>query len=73
MRRFINKWTGSTMWVADNRVEEYKAAGHSLVAIPQPEEPIMNEPVQPDPIPEEEEKPEKKPVKRAVKKTIRKR
>lgn len=30
MVKFINKWTGSTMWVAEDRVEEYKAAGHKL-------------------------------------------
>jgi hypothetical protein len=29
---FINKLTGSEMWVADDRVEEYKAAGHKLAA-----------------------------------------
>lgn len=32
MIKFINKITGTEMWVADNRVEEYKAAGHKLVA-----------------------------------------
>lgn len=29
MVKFINKLTGSEMWIADDRVEEYKAAGHS--------------------------------------------
>lgn len=29
---FINKVTGTEMWVADNRVEEYKAAGHKPAA-----------------------------------------
>ncbi len=33
MVKFINKWTGSEMWVAEDRVEEYKAAGHK-VALP---------------------------------------
>lgn len=28
MQKFINKLTGTDMWVADDRVEEYKAAGH---------------------------------------------
>lgn len=28
----VNKLTGSRMWVADDRVEEYKAAGHKLAA-----------------------------------------
>lgn len=32
MIKFINKFTGSEMWVADDRVEEYKAAGHKLAA-----------------------------------------
>ena len=32
MVKFINKLTGSDMWVAEDRVEEYKAAGHELAA-----------------------------------------
>lgn len=32
MVRFINKYTGTDMWVADDRVEEYKAAGHKPAA-----------------------------------------
>lgn len=32
MARFINRITNTEMWVADERIEEYKAAGHSLVA-----------------------------------------
>ena len=32
MVRFINKFTGTDMWVAEDRVEEYKAAGHKLAA-----------------------------------------
>lgn len=32
MVKFINKLTGGEMWVADNRVDEYKAAGHKLAA-----------------------------------------
>ena len=28
MIEFINKVTGTKMWVAENRVEEYTAAGH---------------------------------------------
>ena len=42
MVRFINKYTGTDMWVADDRVEEYKAAGHKLAAFdtkPAEEEP----------------------------------
>lgn len=30
MVRFINKFTGTEMWVVEDRVEEYKAAGHKL-------------------------------------------
>ena len=32
MVKFINKLTGNEMWVAEDRVEEYKAAGHRLAA-----------------------------------------
>lgn len=34
MIKFINKLTGGEMWVAEDRVEEYKAAGHKLAAVP---------------------------------------
>lgn len=34
MVKFINKLTGSEMWVAEDRVEEYKAAGHKLAVAP---------------------------------------
>lgn len=34
MVRFINKFTGTEMYVAEDRVEEYKAAGHKLAVIP---------------------------------------
>lgn len=44
MRKMINKLTGGDMWVADNRVEEYKAAGHRLAATPKREKPIEPEP-----------------------------
>ena len=30
--RFINRITNTEMWVTDERVEEYKAAGHTLAA-----------------------------------------
>lgn len=33
MVRFINKLSGQEMWVAEERVEEYKAAGHKLAVI----------------------------------------
>ena len=32
MVKFINRLTGSVMWVADDRVDEYKAAGHKPAA-----------------------------------------
>lgn len=32
MIKFKNALTGSDMWVASDRVEEYKAAGHILAA-----------------------------------------
>ncbi len=32
MVRFINRLTGSMMWVHESRVEEYKAAGHMPAA-----------------------------------------
>lgn len=34
MIKFINRVTGTEMWVADSRVEEYLAAGHKLAAAP---------------------------------------
>ena len=39
MVKFINRATGTIMWVADERVDEYKAAGHSLAADVSAEEP----------------------------------
>lgn len=30
---FKNRITGTQMWVAEDRVEEYKAAGHTLAAV----------------------------------------
>lgn len=32
MMKMINGFTGTEMWVADDRVDEYKAAGHRLAA-----------------------------------------
>lgn len=32
MVRMINKLTGTLMWVAEERVKEYEAAGHKLAA-----------------------------------------
>ena len=30
MTRLISAWTGTEMWVADDRVEEYLGMGHTL-------------------------------------------
>lgn len=46
MIKFINALTGSTMWVADDRVDEYKAAGHKPAATDQKaEKPAEKKPV----------------------------
>lgn len=58
MVEFINGFTGTQMWVADERKEEYEAAGHKLAASPV----VAKEPTV-----------EKKPVKKvASKKTAKK-
>lgn len=36
MVKFINRLTGTVMWVAEDRVEEYKAAGHKPAVSPEP-------------------------------------
>lgn len=38
MVKFINKLTGGEMWIAEDRVEEYKAAGHKPAAVDVPKE-----------------------------------
>ena len=38
MVRMINRLTGTEMWVSEDRVEEYKAAGHIPAAEPPKEE-----------------------------------
>jgi len=43
MVKFINKLSHGEMWVADEREEEYKAAGHRLAADslePKPSKPV---------------------------------
>ena len=42
MVKFINKLTGGEMWVADDRVEEYKAAGHRLAVVPAQKKPAKS-------------------------------
>lgn len=61
MVKFINAITGTEMWVADERVEEYKAAGHELAAASSKATEPAEEPV--------DEKPIKKPVKKTTKAT----
>lgn len=41
MIKLINRITGTTMWVADNRAAEYLARGHKLAPVPgeKPEKP----------------------------------
>ncbi len=42
MLEFINKITGTKMWVDETRAEEYKAAGHIFAAYVKPE-PVKTE------------------------------
>lgn len=44
MVKFINKLTGGVMWVSEERVEEYKAAGHRLAAVASPKKPAPKKP-----------------------------
>ena len=44
MVRLINKLTGGDMWVSEERVNEYLAAGHVLAAEPKVEKPVINPP-----------------------------
>lgn len=64
MVKLINALTGTEMWVADNRLDEYIAAGHMPAAVPEEkptEEPVKETvevaPVQPE---ETSEEPKKK-------------
>lgn len=45
MVKFIHKQTGTVMWVADARVDEYKAAGHKPAAEEKPAEKPAEKPV----------------------------
>lgn len=68
MVKMINKRTGTAFWVAEDRVEEYKAAGHKLAATPSaPKKKEVVEEVK-EKVVEEQPKPKaKKPVSRAKK------
>lgn len=67
MVRFINRLTGSVMWVADGRKDEYLAAGHKLAVEPRDENLTEEEPVK------KPEKATKKTTKKTAKKTTTKR
>ena len=43
MIKLINRITGTEMWVADNRLDKYLAAGHKLAA-DIPEKPAKKKP-----------------------------
>ena len=69
--KMIDRRTGTNFWVTEERVEEYKAAGHKLAATPsapkakevveEAKEEVVEE------IAKEAPKPKKKPVSRAKK------
>ena len=42
MVKFINKFTGSIMWVADEREQEYKDAGHKPASESVAQKPIKD-------------------------------
>ena len=74
MVKLINKTTGTPMWVADERVEEYKAAGHKPVASSSAlKKPVEETPVVKPVEVKEEVKEEVKPIKKAIKKSTKKR
>ena len=43
MIRMVNRLTGGDMWVHEDRVEAYLAAGHKLAAAPAPDKPVIRE------------------------------
>lgn len=52
MVKFINRLTGTAMWVADERVAEYEAAGHRRAISKTVTAPVV--------LPKAEQKPEQK-------------
>ena len=53
MVRMINGWTGTEMFVAEDRKDEYLAAGHRLAAeapAPKKAEPVKEEPKKAAPV-----------------------
>ena len=73
MKKLINAMTGTEMWVADNRLDEYIAAGHMPAAVPE-EEPIEEMPVEEteEVAPVQPEEPEQKAEEPKKKKTATK-
>lgn len=63
MVKMINGFTKTEMWVADDRVDEYKAAGHRLAA--KSEKPTVKD--EPKAEAEEIKEPEVKETKKATK------
>lgn len=71
MKRMINGFTNTEMFVADNRVDEYLAAGHVLAADPpvtKKAETVKEEP-KAEPVKAE---PKKAPAKKTVSKVAKK-
>lgn len=69
MVRMINAWTKTEMFVAEDRVDEYKAAGCILAAdsVTANAEPVKVEPTEAEPKAEPKKAPVKKaPVKRTT-------
>ena len=61
MVRMLNAWTGTEMFVADDRVNEYLAAGCVLAAEPAAKaEPVKDEPKKVEPKPTVKKAPAKK-------------
>lgn len=44
MIKLINALTGSVMWVHEDRLQEYLAAGHKLAPAPEPPQPAPKKP-----------------------------
>ena len=69
--KMIDRRTGTNFWVTEERVEEYKAAGHKLAATPSaPKAKEVVEEAKEEAVEEiakEVPKPKKKPVNRAKK------
>ena len=70
---FINRIFGTDMWVDESRIDEYKAAGHTLAAEVKPK--VMKDLAPEDPKketvaeePKKASKPKKAPAKRTTKK-----